>query len=218
MKPNGKSRLIVAFAVLSVLGAGVYLGWSQFDNLYVKLALFAFQRNPSQATADTLVELLDAQAATPAQARRILARLLTPKVTKADSYLLGTVPTVRVEFPFELAFANMIGDVTEGVYVDGRQQSGKGAEGIRTFKAAAQSLQLHPMPTRPGVYNMEIRYSYCLTGERKPAWQWTSFKGIPWPRYQLIDISHIPLKERQYKCRFLIPLQIVVEHPARQPG
>lgn len=217
MKPNGKFRLIVAFAVLSVLGAGAYLGWSQFDNLYVKLALFAFQRNPSQATADTLVELLDAQAATPAQARRILARLLTPKVTKADSYLLGTVPTVRVEFPFELAFANMIGDVTEEVYVDGQQQSGKGAEGMRTFEAAAHTLQLHPTLTRPGLYQIEIRYSYRLTGERKPSWQWASYKGVPLPRYRLIDLSETPVEERQYSCSFLIPLQIVVEPLTRQP-
>ena len=84
MKPRGMSRFIVVLVALVVLGTGAYLGHSQFNNLYVRLAFFAFERDPSQVTADTLVELLDAQMATPAQARRVLSRLLAPRVTRAE--------------------------------------------------------------------------------------------------------------------------------------
>jgi len=136
-------------------------------------------------------------------------------VTKADSYPLGTEPTVHLEFPFELAFANLTGDVTEEVYLDGRQQSGKGARGQRTFQAGSRSLRLYPPPPRPGVYPLEIRYSYRLTARRRPGWQWVSWKGIPLPRYRLIDLSETPVEERRYNCSFLIPLQIVVEPPVR---
>lgn len=216
MKDDRRFKFVVTLIVLVALAFGAYLGWTQFNNLYVKLALFAFQRNPSQATADTLIELLDAQKATPEQARHILTRLLTPRVTKADSYPLGVAPTVRVEFPFEVAFANLTGDVTEEVYLGGRQRSGKGARGLRTFKAESRSLQLNPAPPRPGVYRMEIRYSYRFIGQRKPGWQWVSYKGVPLPRYRLIDRSEIPVEERQYNCSFLIPLQIVVESSVRQ--
>lgn len=211
MNSDRRFKLKMVLVVLAALGLGAWLTWSQFDSLHTRLAVFFFKRNPSQATADALVELLDAQVVSPSRARRILALLLTPRVNKADSYLFGMVPTVRVEFPFDLTFRNMKGDVTEEVYVDGQRQSGTRSEGAHTFAARTYSLRLHPPPTRPGVYKMEIRYSYCLTGERRPAWRWTSFKGLPLPRHQLIDIADTPLKERQYTCRFLIPLRIVVE-------
>lgn len=217
MKPHQKFKLKMALVVLAALGLGAYLTWTQLDNVYARLVLFIFQRDPSQATANTLVDLVDDQVVGPAQARRILARLLTPTVTKADAYMLGTVPTVRVELPFELTFQNMTGDVTEEVYVDGQYQYGTHSDKVRTIKAKTQALHVQPTPTRPGVYRMEIRYAYSLTAERKPGWQWTSFKGLPWPRHRMIDLSDTPSQERQYTCRFLIPLQIVVEDPARRP-
>lgn len=215
MKSDRAFKIAMALIVLVALGLGVCLAWSQADNLYIKLALWVFERDPSQTTAETLVDLLDRQVASLKQARHIMVKLFTPKVTVADFYVLGTVPKVRVEHPFEFAFHNMIGDVTEEVYVGGQHQYGTGSQGLRTFEARTHSLGLHPVPTEAGVYTMEIRYSYCLTGTRKLAWQWHSFKGIPWPRRRLVDISEVPLSGRQYTCHIVIPLRISVKRPSQ---
>lgn len=198
------TKLLITLVVLAVLITGSYLGFTQFDRLRTELAIDHFRVRPSETGVRTLIELVDDGSATPGQAERILPLLLTPKVTPAASYPVGSVPKVRVELSFEVTFKNLVGDVNEFVWVNGARQYGAGAKGMGTFRTGVHWLEMHPVPTEPGTYTMEIRYGYRLRPQRTHAWRWS---GIL-PRRELVDVPESSRTQPKYECSITVPVEI----------
>jgi hypothetical protein len=200
----------VILLVLAVLAAGAYLGYTQYERLCVAFAVAQFEREPSQAGADLLVDLLDKRFITPQQADRILPLLLTPTVTQEPSYPFGSRPAVQVSRPFELAFRHTLVDMTEHVHVTGCEPYGTGANGLRALDAKRHTLSLYPKPERPGTYALEIHYSYRLTTESVLRWHWKPTKEVAWPRRERVAPSSTSVEGQPYECRIVVPVTITV--------
>jgi hypothetical protein len=204
------TKLLVILAVLAVAAAGGYLGFSQFGRLCTGLAIRDFLGHPSAEGAQTLAELVDNGSATAQQIERILPLLLTPKITKDKAYVLGDVPKIRVELPFELTFSSLAADVNESVWIDGRNQYGTGMQGAHLIRTNSHALHLYPAPTTPGTYTMEIRYTYLFRCERRRTWQWNPAQRIFLPRPILVDVADARTQAPKYECRITVPVEIRV--------
>ncbi len=202
--------LLILLAALATLGAGGYLGFSQFDRLCTGLAISHYCVRPSATGAATLVQLVDDQSATPRQVERILPLLFTPTVTKDSTYPLGSTPTVHVERPFEVILRNLVADTNEFVWVNGERRSGTGAVGARTLRKEPHDLHLYPAPSKPGTYSMEIRYTYRLWVQRRRAWRWNPGRGIILPQRTFVSVPESAQIEPKYECRIVVPVEIVV--------
>jgi len=202
--------LLILLVVLTTLGAGAYLGFSQFDRLCTELAINHYRVRPSAKGAATLVRLVDDQSATQEQVERILSLLLTPTVTKDATYALGSAPIVRAELPFEVVLRNLIADVNEFVWVNGECRSGKNVFGLHTLRKESHDLRFYPTPSKPGTYTMEIRYVYRLRPQRARAWRWNPAKGIFLPRRAFVDVPESAQSKPKYECSIVVPVEIVV--------
>jgi len=205
---------LVVLLVLTVAGTGAYLGFSLFDSLCTKLAIADFRERPSEEGARTLAELVDDGSATPKQVEQIVPLLFTPKVTKEETYPLGSVPTIWVEPPFEVVFQNLAVDVNEFVWVNGQSQYGTGMKGAHTFRKDPHSLLLYPTPTKPGTYTMEVRYTVRLRPQRRRVWLWGPGKGVILPRRRFVDIPELSPREPRHEHSIIVPVEItVIEKP-----
>jgi hypothetical protein len=208
-------RFLIFWAVVAVVAAGAYLGFTQFDRLCTELAIAHFRARPSAPGARTLAELMDEESATPAQVQRILPLLLTPKVTRQEEYPLGETPTIRVELPFEVAFRNLMVDANESVWAGGVNRYGAGMTGAQTLRPNPHSLSFHPAPTEPGTYKMQVRYTYTFRPQRRRVWQWDPAHGILLPRRQFVKVAAVRSRKPKYEWRVTVPVEIVV---VRQPS
>lgn len=214
---NGMSvtRLLVVLAVLAVGIAGGYLGFSQFGRLCTGLAIADFVANPSAQGAQTLADLVDNGSATARQAERILPLLFTPKIAKEEAYVLGDVPKIRVELPFEVTFSSLAADVNEFVWVNGKNQYGTGMQGAHLIRTNSHALHLYPAPTTAGTHTMEVRYLYQLRCERRRTWQWNPARRIFLPRHILVDVPDVRARAPKYECRITVPMEIRVVQEVR---
>ncbi|MHC4345541.1 MAG: M56 family metallopeptidase, partial [Planctomycetota bacterium] len=171
--------------------------WAEFKNVSlepnfrtdvqteVETSIARFQTAPSQAGADILTSLIDRQAVTPAQGRRILELLFQPKVTKRKAYPLGEAPLVSVERRFLIDFDNMQVLDEEHVWAHGEHQHGGSSAGGNYFAPTPRLINLHPVPKEAGSYEFEIRYKYGCTPDRKKV------KPV-------------------YQCQFTVPVEVIV--------
>ena len=100
---------------VAAAGAGLYYSWMRCRPVNIEPAVSRFQANPCQATANSLIRLLDSGRVTAGQAERILALLLRPRVTTRSAYPLGRKPVVSVQHRFFTGFKRML--LTLDVYV-----------------------------------------------------------------------------------------------------
>ena len=207
--------LLIFLVVLATLGAGGYLGFSQFDRLCTELAIDHYRVWPSATGAATLARLVDDQVATPGQVERILPLLFTPAVTKDSTYSLGSAPTIRVELPFEVVLRNLVADTNEFIWVNGERRSGTGAVGVHTLRKESHNLRLYPAPSEPGTYTMEIRYMYRLRVQRQRAWRWNPAKGIILPQRVFVSVPESAQGKCKYECSIIVPVEIVVVDTGR---
>ncbi len=129
-----------------------------------------FERNPSQARADSLVGLLEQHTATDEQGPRILTLLRRPMVTKRPAYPAGLPVVVSVEHPFDLDFRDT-GTREEKIWVVGggylRETSGR-----RVTSERARTL-LVPAPlaprAEPGTHQFTIQGTYSVEIPRDSA-------------------------------------------------
>ena len=208
--PMRWKTLLILLAVLVTLGTGGYLGFSQFDRLYMELAINQYRGQPSATGAAALSKLVDDQLATPEQAERILPLLFTPAVTKDSTYPLGSAPAIHVERPFEVVLRNLVADTNEFIWVNGERRSGTGAVGARTLRKESHNLHLYPAPSKPGTYTMEIRYAYRLRVQRQRAWRWNPVKGTILPQRVFVSVPESAQGKPKYECSIVVPVEIVV--------
>ncbi len=204
------TKLLIVLGILAVVGVGAYLGSTQFGRLCTALAITDFRARPSAAGAQTLADLVDNGSATAQQVEQILPLLFTPKMTKDKVYLLGDVPKVRVELPFEVVFWSLAADVNETVWIDGQNRYGTGMRGARTIGPNPHALHLYPTPKAPGTYKMEVRYTYKLRPLRDRTWQWNPAAGILLPRRTLHNISDSAARPPKYECNITVPVEITI--------
>jgi hypothetical protein len=207
------TKFFILLAVVAVLGTGAWLGLVLYDRISTELAILHFTASPSQTGAQTLTELVDGGAATPKQVQRILPLLLTPQVTKEPVYPLGPAPKVRVERPYEVVLENLVVDVNEFVWFGGESQYGTGMAGARTLGKNPHALSLYPVPTEPGVYTMEIRYTYKLRPRRRYVWHRS--RDALLPRRRWVEIPDASAQPPRYECRISVPLELAVGEPGQ---
>lgn len=195
---------------LAVAGTGGYVGFSLFDRLCTKLAIADFRLRPTEEGARTLAGLVDDGSATSKQVAQIVSILFRPKVTMEETYPLGSVLAVQVERPFEVAFENLTIDVNEFVWVDGESRYGTGMKGAHILRKNPHFLRLHPAPTRPGTYKMEVRYTVQLRPQRRRVWLWAPTKGILLPQRRFVDIPDSSSQEPLYEQNIIVPVEITV--------
>jgi hypothetical protein len=208
-------RLLLLPLLLAAVGAGGYLGCSQFDRLCAEVMIRHFSGHPTAKGAQTLAEMVDEESATPAQVQRILPLLLTPKVTKKEKYPVGPMPAVHVELPFEVVFPTLAADVNESVWTDGVNRYATGMNVAHRFPTHPHLVHLYPAPTEPGTHQMEIHYTYEFRARRQRIWRWNPARGIILPQRVLVDMTGPPPHTPKYECHITVPVEVAVVREVR---
>ncbi len=139
-----------------------------------------------------------------------MSLLFTPRVTVEETYALGSASSIRVELPFEVVFENLVVDVNEFVWANGQSQYGTATKGARTLGRNPHSLHLHPAPTRPGTYKMEVRYTIQFRPQRRRVWLWGPTKGIILPQRRFVDVPDSSSQKPLHEQNIIVPVEITV--------
>lgn len=214
-RPKWKRYLIWVGAALGGLLVVCLVLLAKPQERHVESVITRFESSPTQANAEQLVYLIENEAVTPEQARRIIRLLFYPKVTTRKAYPLSQKPTISVELPFSLRFRNAMVASKEYVWTNGQNQYGGSSGGANSFNTAARLLPFHPTPEAAGRYKMEIRYKYAPTVQRrKRKWLWRpSLKRFPrslLPFSQTHVLAPDPNAGPTYECEFTVAVDVNV--------
>ncbi len=205
-----KQNVALIFA-LSVAAVFFVFGiWYCFLKADLESAIARFESNPSQASADALVRLIDNGSVTPENGERILKLLFWPRVTVRNSYRLGEKPLVGIEYPFAYGpFERSVLRWYEAL------RRGKHSESygnmIRSIEMGPEdelnvSPRLRPfvgpIPESAGIYKMEIECAFRTVGSSYWSYILNRFRG----RRGLIAANKL-----FYQCTFTVPVEILVE-------
>jgi hypothetical protein len=206
-----RNRFLIPIVLTAAAAAGFSLAYPRFGRWHVQWSIRAFERSPSQAKADRLVEFIRGGHTSDEQTQRIFRLLLTPKVTTRESYPVWQVPKVRVELPFALNFRPMQGRMKRSTWIDGRQADLRGSHRPR-FATDPELVSLPATPMGPDTYQMEIRYEYSLWGGGRTVWRWNPRRAqLPFPRRLLPYRTYVPLENpKDHTFRLTVPVELAV--------
>lgn len=208
---------VFVFVLAACFAAGLlihYTVWPYLHNWCVESLIARFESAPSQANANALVAIVSNQQVTDKQGERILRLLMRPKVTKRETYPVGTMPMISIELPFDIHFRDMTAKISEDVWAEQEHQHGGSSGGVNHFGTSVRLLALHRGLKEPGKYEMELRYSFSVVpSTERTTFEWPS-PGVPFP-YNMLPSAHTrvtsgDLGKPLYQCEFTVPIDIVV--------
>jgi hypothetical protein len=170
----------------------------------IERAIACFESVPSQKGVGELTELLNKQAATNEQGRRILTLLLRPKVTTRQTYPVREPIRVSVESMYHVGFQGRL-VFEQSVWSEQEQLVDSRKRRISAVTDTPETFVVHASPEEPGTYHANIRYECTVAYQRDPQ----------------LFLNHLPhqirpsVRHRIYSCRFDVPVEVrVVERQA----
>jgi len=201
-------RLAIAAACLAATGCLWLLVAPTAQSWYVERCITRFERNPSQGSANALVELLQGHAATTEQGQRILKLLRLPKIRTRPAYPAGLPVTIAVERPFHLDFRSVLWREEE-IRINGQQRQkhwGPGGEQPDVLHLRCLSA----WEAKPGTHAVTIGGTYGIGLERRGLRSGAGrcVRGVL--SYVGLSVPTIWQPSRTYECAFEMPVEISV--------
>jgi len=164
-----------------------------------------FERHPSQARADSLVELLESHAATVEQGQRILTLLRRPSVTTRSAYPTGHPIMVGLEQPFRLDFRDAPRWREEVRVVEGGYRSTNSGR-FRTLHVRGP----HAFQAEPGNHQFTVQCTYSVEIQRR-----SGLANVEGHLRRLLGAIQLSLPtiwqpSLTYECEFKMPVQVTV--------
>jgi hypothetical protein len=219
----GQRRKRKRVLLICAFGIGILLlpiaAWWMVRYYCVGKAMRTFQSNPSQAGADTLIDLLDERSPTHAQAARILKLLLEPKVATRSAYPVGKRPAISTTLPCYLHFHTTMTCQVD-VLADGQDFLMPQSSTFTYLSTGPHVWTLPATPDNCGKFNVELRFSYSLAAP--PSWLYPR-NPVAQFLYDLLDRIRPQRRstgseERPYQVGFSVSadLNVVPEAEAEQ--
>jgi len=173
----------------------------------VEQAIRQFERNPSQAGAGALAEMLQNYTPTTEQGSRILTLLRRPTITTRPTYAAGRPVWIALERPYHLSFRDTMSCRDEIGIVQG------GDRHISRHSYSPATVHLNGLSAeqaKPGIHQLTARGVYSVAFRRRGG---LSENGN-WAGDLLRKMGLSPDRGsslgRIYECEFEMPLEVTV--------
>jgi hypothetical protein len=168
-----------------------------------------FARNPSQARASALVELLQCHAATTEQGQRILTLLRLPKISTRRTYPAGLPVMIAIERPFHLDFRGVLSR-EEKIRIDGLQRHHQYSSSGGEQPEVLYLRGLGDAEAKPGTHEVTIQGTYSIGLERQGV-QSNAGRHLRSVLHQFgLSVPKIWQPTRTYECEFEVPVEVTV--------